>query len=63
MCGTELTHETVGRVVAQAVSLRPLAAEVRLQSQAIEYGICGGQNCAGTDFPPSTSIAPFTVIF
>jgi hypothetical protein len=58
-----MTFETVGRAVAQAVSRRPLAAEARLQFQAIEYGICGGQNSAGTDFPPSTSLASFTVIF
>ena len=49
--------------MAQAVSRRTLAAEAWFQSQAIEYGIRGGQNSAGTDFPPSTSNVPFYCYF
>jgi hypothetical protein len=42
--------------MAQALSRRPLTAEVRIRSRAIPCGICGGQSGSGTGFSPSTSI-------
>jgi hypothetical protein len=39
-----------GRAMAQAVSRRPLTAEVR--SRVSPCGICGGQSGIGTGFPP-----------
>jgi hypothetical protein len=47
-----------GRAMAQAVSRRPLTAEVRVPSRVSPCGICGGQSGNGTDFFPSTSVFP-----
>jgi hypothetical protein len=41
------------RAMAQAVSRRPLTAEVRIRL----CGICGGQSGTGTVFFPSTSVS------
>jgi hypothetical protein len=40
----------LGRLMAQAVSGRPLAAKTRDDAQASPCGICGGQNGTGTCF-------------
>ena len=44
--------------MAQAVSRRPLSAEVQVRSQNNPRGICGGQSDGRTGFCPSTSISP-----
>lgn len=43
--------------MAQAVSCRPLALDVQVQSQAILCGICGRQKGIGTGVSPNTSVA------
>ena len=48
--------------MAQAVSRRPLTAEVRPQPHASPCGICGTQSDTGIDFFPSTSVSPVSVI-
>jgi hypothetical protein len=40
----------------QAVSLRPLTAEARVQFQVSRFEICGRQSATGTGFYPSTSV-------
>jgi len=55
---TRLTIETKilrGSAMAQAVSRRPLTAEVRPQPQAGPCGNYGAQSDTVTDFSPSTS--------
>jgi hypothetical protein len=47
-----------GRAMAQAVSRRPLSAEIRVRSRVGPCGICGGQSGIGTDFSPSTAVFP-----
>jgi hypothetical protein len=42
--------------MAQAVSRRPLTAEVWVRSQVDPCGVCGGQSGTGTGFSPSTSV-------
>jgi hypothetical protein len=44
--------------MAQAVSLRPVTAEPRFQSQANPVWICGGQGDTGTGFSPVTVVSP-----
>jgi hypothetical protein len=44
--------------MAQAVSRRPLTAEVRVRSRVGQCGISGGQSGTGTGFSPSTSVFP-----
>jgi hypothetical protein len=45
--------------MAQTVSLRLLTAEIRVQSQTTECGICDGQSDIRTGFSPCTSIFPY----
>jgi hypothetical protein len=52
-----------GRAMTQAVSRRPLAAEVRVRSWMSLCGICGGQSGTGTGFSPSTSVFPLSISF
>jgi hypothetical protein len=49
-----------GRVMAQAVSHRPLTAEERVLSRVSPRGICGGQSGTGTvlRFSPVSFIPP-----
>jgi hypothetical protein len=42
--------------MAQAVSRRPLNAEVRFCAWISQCGICGGQIVTGTGFSPSSSV-------
>jgi hypothetical protein len=44
--------------MAQAVSRRPFTAEARVLVRVSTCGICGGQNGAGKDFFPSSSVFP-----
>ena len=46
---------SVGLDMAQAVSRRLLTTEMRLQFQASQCGICGGQSGSGNGFSSSTS--------
>jgi hypothetical protein len=48
-----LTNDS-GRVVAQAVSRRPLTAEARVRSRISPCGFCGRQSGTGTVFSTST---------
>jgi len=43
--------------VAQTVSHRPLTAEIQLQTQGSQYGICGTQSGTATDVSPSNPIS------
>jgi hypothetical protein len=47
-----------GRVMAQALSHRPLTAEAWIRSWVGPYGIFGGQSGTGTRLSPSTSVFP-----
>jgi hypothetical protein len=51
-------HPGNGRAMAQAVSRRPLTAEVRVRCRVSPCGICGGQSGIGTGFSQSTSVFP-----
>ena len=51
-----------GRATFQAVSRRPLAAEVRVRSQYIPYEICGKQNDTRRGSSPSISVPPVSII-
>ena len=44
--------------MAQAVRLRPVIAEARIQSQANPFWICGGQGDNGTGFSPCILFLP-----
>jgi hypothetical protein len=46
----------IGRVMAQAVSRRPLTVQARVRFRVSPCGICGGQSGTGTGFSPSTSV-------
>jgi hypothetical protein len=48
-----------GRAMAQVVSRRPLAAEVRVRVWVGPCGICGEQSSTGTGFSRSSSVFPF----
>ena len=52
----------IGRAMAQAVSLRRLTTEARVQSQVSLYEICGGQSGTGTGFSPSPSVFPVSTM-
>jgi hypothetical protein len=51
-------ESTVGRVMVQAVSSRPLTADAQVQSPTSPCDTCGGQNSDGTGFSPSASVFP-----
>ena len=44
--------------MAQAVSRRPLTAQVRDRFRVSTCGVCGGQSDTATSFSPSTSVSP-----
>jgi hypothetical protein len=48
--------------MAQAISRRPLAAEVRVRALFNPFGICGGQNGTGTGFSPRSSFIRASII-
>jgi hypothetical protein len=48
--------------VAQAFHRRSLTSKKWIQSQGSLRGTCGGQNGTGTDFSPSTSFFPVSII-
>jgi hypothetical protein len=48
-----------GRVMAQAVSGRPLTAEDHVRFRVSPCGICSGLSGIGTGFFPSTSALPY----
>jgi hypothetical protein len=52
----------VGRAMAQAVSHRPLTAEVHVRSQDSAYELCGEQSGTLTGFSPRTSVSPPSII-
>jgi hypothetical protein len=52
-----------GRYMAQAVSCRPLTAKVRVQSQAILYGVYGGKSGTGTGISPRSPVFPLSMSF
>ena len=56
--GRGLNSPDLGRAMAQAISRRPLTAEVRGRSRVSPCGICGGQSGTGMVFPPNTSVFP-----
>jgi hypothetical protein len=42
--------------MAQAVSRRPLTAEVRVRARVVSCGICGGRSGTARDFSKSSSV-------
>jgi len=40
-----------------------ITMEAKVRSQVSPYGMCGGQNGTGTDFSPTTSGFPLSVLF
>jgi hypothetical protein len=46
------------RVMAQAVSNRPLTAEIRVRNWVSLGGICGGETATGTGFSLNFSVSP-----
>jgi hypothetical protein len=54
--------EIYGRAMAQAVSRRPLTAEVRVHSRVSPCVICGGQSGTGTGFSPVLRFSPVNFI-
>jgi hypothetical protein len=54
---------TVDRAIAQAVSRRPLTAEVRVRAGVSLCGICGGQSGIRKGFSPSSLIFPCQYYF
>jgi len=53
---------TFGRVMAQAVSRRPLMAETQFRSQISPHGICDIRSGTGLGFSSSTSVFPCSII-
>jgi hypothetical protein len=52
-----------GRAMAQAVSRRPLTAEVRVRSLVTQCVIYAKQSSTGTGFPPEYFGFPLSVLF
>jgi hypothetical protein len=52
----------LGRALTQAVSRRPLTAEVRVCAPVGPCEICGGQSGTGTGSSPSSSVFPVSII-
>jgi hypothetical protein len=50
------THDTVGRVMAQAVSRQPLITKAGVRDRVRPCGICGGQSGTGTGFSMSSLV-------
>jgi hypothetical protein len=48
--------------MAQAVSSRSLTTVARVCARVSSCGICGGQSSTGTDFSPSSSVFPVSII-
>jgi hypothetical protein len=60
-----LVHETdrfEGITWVHVVSRQPLTAEVRFRARVSLYGICGEQSGSETDFSPSFSVFPVSIL-
>jgi hypothetical protein len=53
----------MGHDVAQAVSRRPVTAEIWVTVRVSPCGICGGQSGTGTGLSSSSSVCPLSVSF
>jgi hypothetical protein len=62
-CRSLPVTQTVGRVMAQVVSRRPLTAEARVRDRVNPCGICGGQNGTGTGLSTSSLVFPLSMSF
>lgn len=48
--------------MAEAVCRQSVTAEAWVRIQVRPYEICGGQSSSGTQFDPSTSVSPCSII-
>jgi hypothetical protein len=53
-----IRYSRIGRVMAQAVSRRPVTAEVRVRSWNSPCDICSGHSGTGAGLSPSSSLPP-----
>ena len=58
----EIRDGSLGRAVVQAVGVRSITEDARIQSQVSPCGIFGGQSGTGAGFSSSTSVSPVSVI-
>lgn len=61
-CHGSGAQSSVGSAMVQAPSRRNLTAEARFRSRISPREICAAQSATGTDFPPSISIFPVSII-
>ena len=53
-----MTGMTIGCVVAQVASRRPITAQTQFRLQANRCVTCGGQSASGTAVTPTTIVFP-----